>query len=174
MLNHFRKELKSKLENILYYMAEIASALVYLHAEHIVYRDLKAENILFDSMGHAKIADFGFAKRILTNRTKTVCGTPGYLSPEQLMKKEYGKEVDLWAYGVLLFELLSGYNPFFDRSPKVLYENILALNINWPSYMNPTAKTFIESLLVKDPAGRMQANMFQHHDLFKVSIITPE
>ena len=56
---------------------------------------------------------------------------------------EYGKEVDLWAYGVLLFELLAGYNPFFDRHPKKLYDNVMNLQINWPPYMKMIAKVYL-------------------------------
>ncbi len=72
-------------------MAEIASALEYLHAHEIAYRDLKAENVLVDEHGHAKLVDLGFAKRVVGNRTSTVCGTPGYLSPEQLEKRGEGE-----------------------------------------------------------------------------------
>ncbi len=68
-------------------MAEVASALEYMHAHDVVYRDLKAENVLVDSEGHAKLADLGFAKKIPGNRTRTICGTPGYLAPEQLQKQ---------------------------------------------------------------------------------------
>ncbi len=82
-----RKQLKSQLEPILFYMAEVAVALEYLHRHEITYRDLKPENVLIDAEGHAKIADLGFAKRLDGNRTLTLCGTPGYLAPEQVMKR---------------------------------------------------------------------------------------
>ena len=82
-----RKELKSHFEAILFYMAEIATALEYLHRHDIAYRDLKPENVLIDAEGHAKIVDLGFAKKLENNRTSTMCGTPGYLSPEQMLKK---------------------------------------------------------------------------------------
>ena len=85
--NVVRKELKSCFDGILFYMAEISIALEYLHENEIAYRDLKPENAMIDQAGHARITDFGFAKRLNNNRTNTACGTPGYLSPEQLLKK---------------------------------------------------------------------------------------
>lgn len=138
-----RKNVKSNFEGILFYMAEIALALEYLHEKDIAYRDLKPENILVDYYGHAKLADLGLAKKLSNStnfRTCTVCGTPAYMSPEQMKKKSYGREVDIWAYGVLLFELLSGYNPFYDENPKKLYENIINYQIKWPPYIELQAK----------------------------------
>ncbi len=83
-----RKQLKSLLAPIVFYMAEVAVALEYLHAHEIVYRDLKPENVMIDAEGHVRLADLGLAKRLgSNNRTATMCGTPGYLAPEQLMKK---------------------------------------------------------------------------------------
>ena len=65
-------------------MAEVAMALGYLHGRRVVYRDLKPENVMVDGRGHARLVDFGLAKRLENNRTHTICGTPGYLAPEQL------------------------------------------------------------------------------------------
>ncbi|GBP41107.1 Protein kinase DC2 [Eumeta japonica] len=81
-----------------FYAAEIVSALEYLHARNIVYRDLKPENLLLARDGHMKITDFGFAKK-LTDRTWTLCGTPEYLAPEIIQSKGHNKAVDWWALG---------------------------------------------------------------------------
>ncbi len=140
----------------MFYLTEVALALEYLHARKIVYRDLKPENVMVDSAGHAKLVDFGFAKRLQGDRTATVCGTPGYLAPEQLdgmgMEQrlrspavEYGVEVDLWAFGILVFELLAGYNPFAGESPAESYENTRLAEINWPPYLNKVAKVPLHS-----------------------------
>lgn len=76
-----------------------------------MYRDLKLENILIDDDGHIKLCDFGLASPSLTN-TKTFCGTPEYIAPEIILKKGYSKEVDYWALGIVIYELLTGYSPF--------------------------------------------------------------
>lgn len=83
----FRREIKNSFEGIQFYMAEIAEVIEYLHSKNIVYRDLKPENVMIDSEGHVRITDLGLAKQLVDNRTSTICGTPGYLAPEQLQKK---------------------------------------------------------------------------------------
>lgn len=97
----------------LFYSTEIVCALGYLHNLSIAYRDLKPENILIGKDGHIKITDFGFAKKI-KDKTFTLCGTPEYLAPEIIMSCGHDMSVDWWALGVLIFEMLSGYPPFYD------------------------------------------------------------
>jgi serine/threonine protein kinase len=109
----------------LFYAGEILLALEYLHSLDTVYRDLKPENLLLTHKGHVKITDFGFAKKI-EDRTWTLCGTPEYLAPEIITSKGHGKAVDWWAFGILVYEMLAGYPPFFDDNPFGIYEKILA------------------------------------------------
>lgn len=98
-------------EDHVFYAACILSSLEALHKHDIVYRDLKPENILIDAQGYTRMVDFGFAKR-LKGRTYTPCGTPEYFSPELISGKGYGKGNDVWGFGILLYELMSGHNPF--------------------------------------------------------------
>ena len=113
-------------------MCEVVSALSYLHSLSVLYRDLKPENLLLDRSGHLKITDFGFAKHV-TDKTWTMCGTPEYLAPETIRGRGHSREVDWWALGVLLFEMLAGYPPFSAQDAIALYEKILVGVINWPA-----------------------------------------
>jgi serine/threonine protein kinase len=134
--------------------AEIVVTLEYLHSKNIVYRDLKPENLLLDRTGHIIITDFGFAKTI-KDRTWTLCGTPEYLAPEIIQSKGHGKAVDWWALGILIYEMLAGYPPFFDNNPFGIYEKILLGKVRFPSHFDTVEKDLIQKLLVKDRALRL-------------------
>eukprot|EP00826_Nyctotherus_ovalis_P024260 TRINITY_DN1878_c0_g1_i18.p1 TRINITY_DN1878_c0_g1~~TRINITY_DN1878_c0_g1_i18.p1 ORF type:complete len:156 (-),score=29.32 TRINITY_DN1878_c0_g1_i18:104-571(-) len=89
------------------------------------------------------------------------------MAPEQQEGKEHGKEVDLWAYGILLFELFAGYNPFEDKDdPQKTYSNVAKGNINWAPYMSTESKEFIEKLLLIEPKKRMKISEFSGEPLF--------
>ncbi|CAL8291134.1 unnamed protein product [Lota lota] len=138
----------------LFYSAELVCAIEYLHAREIVYRDLKPENILLDGEGHIRLTDFGFAKK-LSDRTWTLCGTPEYLAPEVIQSKGHGRAVDWWALGILIFEMLAGYPPFFDDNPFGIYQKILAGKLEFPRHLDFYVKDLIKKFLVIDRARRL-------------------
>ena len=107
----------------LFYVTEIVLALHYLHSRGVAYRDLKPENLLIGGDGHLKITDFGFAKKI-KDRSFTLCGTPEYLAPEVILSSGHNHGVDWWALGVLLFEMLAGFPPFYDNNVYEIYRKI--------------------------------------------------
>ena len=128
--------------------------------------DLETNFVLVVRTGHLKITDFGFAKRI-TDRTWTLCGTPEYLAPEIIQSKGHNKAVDWWALGVLIYEMLAGYPPFFDDNPFSIYEKILAGKIEWPAELDPTARDFIRRLLVQDRNKRLGTSKTGTEDVKK-------
>lgn len=146
-------------ERAKYYSAEILLALEYLHNDGIIYRDLKPENLLLDIDGHIKMTDFGLSKQGFndsTDRTDTFCGTPEYLAPEVLLQKEYGKAVDWWSYGSLIFEMLTGLPPFYDEDVQKMYSFKMTSELEIPDDVVPDAADLIRKLLVRNPDNRLQ------------------
>jgi len=155
---------------------QMVSALEYLHSLHIVHRDLKPENLLFVSKqkGAAmKLIDFGLAGSCRVHPLKTPCGTPNYVAPEILQKKEYGTQVDMWSSGVILYIILCGFPPFYDENDdlKNLYGKIKNAQYEMPSpYWDPIsdgAKDLVSKLLVADPAKRLTAKETMKHSWLK-------
>lgn len=136
-----------------FYAAQVVSMFEYLHSHNIVYRDLKPENLLIDPKGYLKLADFGFAK-VVETRTYTLCGTPEYLAPEILLQRGYGKPVDWWCLGILIYEMIAGIDPFCDEEPMAIYQNILRGKFKFPPFFNSDAKSLVKHLLVSDLTKR--------------------
>ncbi|KAL7419351.1 cytochrome c oxidase subunit 1 [Cryptotrichosporon argae] len=154
LFSHLRRAGRFTPDVTRFYLACIVLAIEHLHSRNIIYRDLKPENLLLDRSGYLRIADFGFAK-VVQDRTFTLCGTPEYLAPEIVLSQGHGKAVDWWALGILAFEMLAGYPPFFDESPMGIYEKILRNEIAFPGHIDPYAKDLIRGLLTTDRSKRL-------------------
>jgi len=154
LFTHLRKAGRFSKEFTKFYVGQIVLVLQYLHAKQIVYRDLKPENLLIGAAGYLKITDFGFAK-IVEENTWTLCGTPEYLAPEIIQSKGHSLGVDWWALGILMFEMLCGYPPFYDENPFGIYQKILVGKIDYPKHVDEYAKDIIKRLLIADKTLRL-------------------
>merc|ERR1711939_590014 len=142
MFTHLRKAVRFPERQSKFYSAEVCLAFQYLHNQQYVYRDLKPENLLIDDQGHVKVTDFGFAKKVV-DRTFTLCGTPDYLAPEIILGKGHGKGVDYWGLGVLLYEMLAGFPPFYEDDPTASYKKICQGKYSFPREIGTTARDLI-------------------------------
>lgn len=154
LFSHLRRAQRFSSDVARFYAAEVVAALQYLHRLDIIYRDLKPENILLDSQGHVKLCDLGFAKRV-SDRTYTVCGTPDYLAPEIILNKGYGRSVDWWALGVLIFEMLAGYPPFWCDDTLGIYQKIVKGIIHFPADFDLVARDLVRKLVTADLTRRL-------------------
>ncbi|XP_062319650.1 calcium/calmodulin-dependent protein kinase type II subunit delta isoform X10 [Osmerus eperlanus] len=151
---------------------QILESVHHIHQHDIVHRDLKPENLLLASKlkgAAVKLADFGLAIEVQGEQQAWFgfAGTPGYLSPEVLRKDPYGKPVDIWACGVILYILLVGYPPFWDEDQHKLYQQIKAGAYDFPSpewdTVTPEAKNLINQMLTINPAKRITADQALKH-----------
>mmetsp|Transcript_45722 Transcript_45722/g.75666 ORF Transcript_45722/g.75666 Transcript_45722/m.75666 type:complete len:458 (+) Transcript_45722:169-1542(+) len=137
------------------YVAEITLAVGFLHEKGVIYRDLKPDNVLLDSEGHARLADFGLSK--VSDTASSFCGTQDYMSPEVVKSLPHDKAVDWWAVGILLHELLLGYTPFSHDNFAIVQRNIIKKDIEIDDECDAVAAAFIVRLLQKDAAARLGA-----------------
>ncbi|KAJ8524856.1 hypothetical protein ON010_g16261 [Phytophthora cinnamomi] len=146
---------------VAFYAACVASAMEYLHGKGVLYRDLKLENLVLDADGYPKIVDFGLSKPNATRtseRSSTMCGSAEYMAPEILQHKPYDQRVDLWSFGILLYEMLFGTTPFYHANTREQGRRIISAPVEFPDdYEQGHANvcSLIRKLLEKDPALRL-------------------
>lgn len=157
-----------------FYAAEVCLALKYFHENGVVYRDLKLDNILLTLDGHIKIADYGLCKENMWygSTTSTFCGTPEFMAPEILLDKKYGRAVDWWAFGVLIYQMLLQQSPFRGEDEDEIYDAILADEPLYPIHMPRDSVSILQKLLTREPdarlgSGRRDAEEVMEHPFFK-------
>lgn len=148
-----------------HYFAETCEALCYLHGlpEKVVHRDIKPENILLDGEDHVKLADFGWAHAMQSDKLKTFCGTLEYLPPEMLRNSGHDQSVDMWNMGVLLFELTTGLSPFRAVDKETTCRLILRAVLKYPAGLDSDARDLISQLCRKRPSERPSASKALEH-----------
>lgn len=144
------------------YAAEVALAIRHLHANDIIYRDLKLENVLVGSDGHVALTDFGMSKENMPDeaRTSTFVGTYQMMAPEVFGGKSYSRAVDWWALGVMVYEMIDGRTPFNAKTNRLIKERIVNVDLKFSTRFTEDAKDFVSKLLTKDENERLGAGPF--------------
>jgi cGMP-dependent protein kinase len=154
-----------------FYAGCVILAFEHMHDHDIIYRDLKPENLMVNDDGYLKVTDFGFAK-VVPDRTWTLCGTPDYLAPEVVSGQGHGKGVDWWTLGILIYEMLASYPPFYDDDPMRTYSKIMYGSVNYPKHFSKEAVNLIQKLLHPKATKRLGvlkggATLIKEHPWFR-------
>ena len=154
--NLLSQQKKLSLEMSKFYVANILLIINELHKNKIIYRDLKIDTLFIKENGYLTLMDISYAKELKksTDKTYTLCGTPNYLAPEIILNKGYNFSVDFWSLGIIFFEMLMGKDPFHNKDPILIYQNILTNNKKFPKIIDRDAKALINHLLVSEPEKR--------------------
>ncbi|KAI9821850.1 MAG: Serine/threonine kinase [Pycnora praestabilis] len=157
-----------------FYAAEVCLALKYFHENGVIYRDLKLDNIMLTLDGHIKVGDYGLCKEEMWygQATSTFCGTPEFMAPEILLDKKYGRVVDWWAFGVLIYQMLLQQSPFRGEDEDEIYDAILADEPLYPIHMPRDSVSILQKLLTREPelrlgSGPTDAQEIMSHAFFR-------
>jgi len=154
---HLKKRKKFTEQETQIILAEVALALGHLHSLDVIYRDLKAENVLLHETGHVCLTDFGLSTPLdpLNPKARTFCGTPEYLAPEIVSHEGHGKAVDWWSLGILCYELCVGLPPFYHQNLNTMYHKIQTEHPKFPLTMSAECQDLISQLLNRIPSKRL-------------------
>ena len=172
LYHHLRKKTRFSEKIAKFYGAQILLGLEYLHSRNIMYRDMKPENILLDAKGNASLADYGISKILREGeKTKSFVGTPDYVAPEIILQKGHNKTVDIWCLGIILYEMIYGIPPFYNKQQNVMLNNIIKKNPTFPKMIEVSSELedLITKCLSKQPQKRIGAgniSLIKEHPWF--------
>ncbi|KAJ3022317.1 Serine/threonine kinase [Thoreauomyces humboldtii] len=173
LMAHIQEKKRFSQARAKFYACEVLLALEYFHASNIIYRDLKLDNILMAPDGHIKVADYGICKENMPygQTTRTFCGTPDYMAPEVLSSNRYGRSVDWWSFGVLIYVMLVGRYPFHGEDEQDVLDAIMNDQVEYPSNIPKDTLSLLQGLMNKNPArrlggGRLGAEEIKRHPYF--------
>ena len=158
LYHHLRKRNRFSEKVTKFYGAQILLGLDYLHSLDIMYRDMKPENILLDEHGNASLADYGISKILKgSETTRTFVGTPDYVAPEIVLQKGHDKRVDIWCFGIILYEMIYGLPPFYNKQQNIMLNNIIKTNPTFPKVIkiSKDIEDLISKCLKKNPNERI-------------------
>lgn len=165
-------------ERARFYAAQVILALGHIHSKNIIYRDLKPENVLIDDQGYIRLTDFGLSKMLQKDeKAMSFCGTAEYLAPEMIDEQGHDKAVDFWALGVLIYEMIVGIPPFYNKDRAKMFNQIKTKSVKYPDKkqhgisVSEEAKDIINLLLEKNPKNwlgmKEGADEILSHPFFK-------
>ena len=173
MFTYLRRDQRFAEDRAKVYAAEMIDSLGCLHLNGIIYRDLKPENVLLDKDGHIRITDFGLSKQgmKMNELTHSFCGTPEYLAPEIIKGSGHSRGADWWSLGALLYEMLCGRPPHYNRDRQQMLRDICEKPIPMKPYFSPEATSLLKMLLERDPKKRIgysdrDADELREHPFF--------
>ncbi|XP_051121286.1 phosphoenolpyruvate carboxylase kinase 2-like [Andrographis paniculata] len=148
-------------------LKQLMTAISFCHRIGVAHRDVKPDNILFDSWGNLKLADFGSAELFEVSEMNGLVGTPYYVAPEVLMGRSYDEKVDVWSAGVILYIMLAGVPPFYGEGPEETFEAVLRGNLRFPTKIfrsvSPEAKDLLRKMICRDASRRLSAEQVLRH-----------
>ncbi|KAM4749161.1 serine/threonine-protein kinase N1-like [Rhinophrynus dorsalis] len=168
LMTHIHSEVFSQ-PRAMFYAACVLLGLQFLHSKNIVYRDLKLDNLLLDSEGYVKLADYGLCKEGMgpSDRTSTFCGTPEFLAPEVLTDASYTRAVDWWGFGVLIYEMMVGESPFPGDEEEEVFDSIVNDEVRYPRFLSAEAIAIMRRLLRRNPERRLGSGERDAEDVKK-------